>query len=64
MIKKLLVLNGTEGHKFIVGKEYANTEETQIVKEILINVNGYIVKFENNEYVIVETPHVMVFYSE
>lgn len=64
MIKKLLVLNGTDGHKFEVGKQYVNTDDVQIVKEIESNALGYIVTFENNEYVIVETPHVLVFYSE
>lgn len=63
MIKKLLVLNGTEGHKFIVGNQYANTEDTQIVKEIFPTEQGFTVMFENKAYVEILTNNVMVFYG-
>lgn len=68
MIKKLLVLNGTEGHKFIVGKEYANTEDIQIVVNIVekmgLHDREYFVNFENGEHVIIRSNNVMVFYSK
>jgi hypothetical protein len=64
LIKKLIVLNGTEGHKFEVGKVYANTSNPQTVKEILITGIGHMVIFENDEYVDILTDNVMVFNSK
>lgn len=63
MIRKLIVLNDSEGHKFEVGKQYANSE-TQIVKNIITLVSGaYRVNFESNDYVEVKTKNVLVFYA-
>lgn len=64
MIKKLVVLNGTEGHKFEVGKEYVFSDINQVVKEIFATKQGYTVILDNKEYI--EMPcntNVMLFYS-
>jgi hypothetical protein len=60
MIRKLIVLNGSEGHKFEVGKQYANSE-TQMVEKITIIGHGYRVWFEKG-HVDVLTNNVLLFY--
>lgn len=62
MIKKLLVLNGTEGHKFEVGKQYAISDYPQIVEEIEFLDDAYIVLFDDGSRAEVITNNVMVFY--
>jgi len=62
MIKKLVVLNGTEGHKFEVGKQYANGDDVQMVDEIELLDDVYNVLLENNSRIEVVTKNVMVFY--
>jgi hypothetical protein len=61
MIRKLIVLNGSEGHKFEVGNQYANSE-TQIVEKItILGHGGYRVYFESKDFVDVMTDNVLVF---
>ena len=63
MIKKLLVLNGTEGHKFEVGKQYINTDDVLIVKEIeRLDDDACIVYFNDGSRIDVVTKNILVFY--
>lgn len=63
MIRKLIVLNGTEGHKFEVGNQYANSEIQMVENITVIPSGGYRVWFEGNDYVDVLTNNVLVFKS-
>lgn len=63
MIKKLLVLNGTEGHKFEVGKQYVNSDDVQVIDKIFPTEEGFTVMFKSENYVQILTQNVLVFYS-
>jgi hypothetical protein len=63
MIRKLIVLNGTEGHKFEVGNQYANSETQMVEKITILGHGGYRVWFVGNDHVDVMTNNVLVFSS-
>jgi hypothetical protein len=63
LITKLVVLNGTEGHKFEVGTKYTNTDKVKIVTSIIPSEDFYVVNFEDKSYVNVVTDNVLVFYA-
>jgi hypothetical protein len=59
----LVVLNGTEGHKFEVGKKYSDTEIPIKVTEIFQCEDFFVVNFEDDSRVNVVTDNVLVFYA-
>jgi hypothetical protein len=63
LITKLVVLNGTEGHRFEVGKKYTDTNDPKIVKDISQVQGDYLVEFEDSSYADVKTNNVLVFYK-
>jgi hypothetical protein len=63
LITKLVVLNGTEGHKFEVGKKYTDTNDPKIVKDISQLQGYYSVQFEDSSYVDIKTNNVLVYYK-
>lgn len=62
MIDKLIVLNGTEGHVFEVGKNYIFSGINEYVRSINVTDKGYKVEFMNGT-MNVYTRNVMVFHK-
>lgn len=61
-IRKLIVLNGTEGHKFVVGEQYANSEVQIVEKITVLGHGGYRVYFVDSGFVDVMTNNVLLFH--
>lgn len=61
MLNKLVILNGTEGHTFEVGKEYVLSDLRKTVGNIAITHLGYRVWFDDVSYVDVISNNVLAF---
>lgn len=62
MLSRLVILNGSEGHTFEVGKEYVYSDVRKTVGNIVITQLGYRVWFvEDASYVDVISNNILVF---